>query len=605
MTTLETFKRINWVAVLGAAGLLVSGCAVDSYTGNGGNDLGNPNPNPTADDDDDVDDPYAPLGTTLSGVVLNSMSMPLEGVTVATDTGLETVTDDDGRYSFLDLTPQDHVLVNFYKTGYAKTQAPIDILDEVENTLIQRMAEVDYTNTFDAADGLAFVVSERAAEVMLPPANFVDAEGSIYDGSITVEATFFDVTAPVDNGGELLATPGDFSAITASGDEELLESWGMLQVNLWGENGEELELGDVSAPIRFPLQIQDAENASVPEGDSVAAWSYDEDLGKWVEEGAGNLVQDDNGIWYWEFEAPHFSSWNCDQPLPTHGCVSGQVTNSQGTPRVGATVRAVGLTYTYTTTGRTGQDGRFCVEVKNGETVWLDISYTIGGQPATQRTDPVTTGTQATCTDGNSADCVDIGTVPIDIMTCVSGVVVDSQGQGLADQTVVSPNGGVSQTEADGSFCMAVPVFTTTQVYVVSGRDEVGFQPTQVFAQAGLPGCQSGCPNLAILRPYQETTCAAGAVMINNQQAEMVPVEVFDNAFNDVAVYSTTTESNGGYCIEVPVTEAGVTVRVGNEQNMCGEEDLDTLNAGGGTCDDDPFSQNGECLQVPTFSCNL
>ncbi|MCP4793743.1 MAG: hypothetical protein GY882_10500, partial [Actinomycetia bacterium] len=462
---------------------------------------------------------------------------------MTTSHGFSGVTNQDGRYAF-EADARDDVVVSFLVDGYAKSHVPFDILPDTENALFQTLAEVDFVQTFDASVGLNFTVDEHGATVDLPADNFVDEEGTVYTGQVTVEATFYDLTSQPDDGLEIFAAPGDFSAIDANGDSQRLESWGMVQVNLYGSAGEELNLGGETSQLRIPLQIQDSPNASVPTGETVPAWSFDTATGRWIEEGSGTLVEED-GEWYWVFEAPHFSSWNCDQPMPTHGCVTGLVTNSQGTPRVGATVRAVGLTYTSTTTARTGQDGSFCLEVKNGETVWIEISYTIGGQPATQRTDPVTTGTQATCTDGNTVDCVDIGTVPIDIMTCVSGIVIDSQGNPVVGATVTSPQGGLADTDANGGFCLAVPVFQTTEVYVSTGIDEPGFQPTRLFSQAGLPGCQNGCPNLAVLRPYQQTACAQGDVWINGAPAQMVPVDVYDPNFMSQPVFSTTTNADG------------------------------------------------------------
>ncbi len=601
------FTNTQWTALLAAAGLLGVGCVGTEYGGGDGNTNTDPTVTP-GDDDDGVndDDDVLAFDTGLTGVVRDAWGMPLAGVTISTSNGFVGESDSDGRFAFaVDAAP--NVVVSFVKDGYARSYLPFEILEGVENAVLQTMAQVDLVETFDSSTGLGVTtVDDHGATFALPADNFVDAEGNSYAGMVTVEATFYDLTSDMEDGNEIFAAPGDFTAIDAMGDPQRLESWGMVQINLFGEDGQELNLGAETAPLRIPLQIQDAANASVPTGETVPAWSFDTATGKWVEEGAGTLVQDDDGTWYWEFNAPHFSSWNCDQPLPTHGCITGIVTNSQGTPRVGATARAVGLTYSSTTTARTGQDGSFCIEVKNGETVWIEISYTIGGQPATQRTDPVTTGTQATCTDGNTSDCIDLGTLPIDIMTCVSGLVIDSQGNPVAGADVVSPQGGIAQTDANGGFCLAVPVFMTTEVYVLTGQDEAGYQPTRMFSQAGLPGCQSGCPNLAILRPYQQTACAAGEVIINSQSAAMVPVDAYDLNFPDVAVFSTTTNSDGSYCLEVPVTSAGVMVRVGNEQTPCGEETVSTSSMGGETCDDDPFNQqNGECAEVPTFTCNL
>jgi len=485
------------------------------------------------------------------------------------------------------------------KSGFAKTQTPFAILEDIQNFLPQTMAEVDYIETFAATEGLVFEVEEGGPMVTLPAANFVDADGNAYEGDVTVEATFYDLTSEIDQGLEIFAVPGDFSAIDEAGADQMLESFGMFQVNLSGASGEELSLGGSTSSIVMP--IQSLGSAPVV-GEEVPAWSYNESTGKWVQEGTGTVVELEDGTMVWQFEAGHFSTWNCDYPLPTHGCLTGVITTSDGTPRQGATVRAVGMTYISTTTARTGSDGSFCLEVKNGETVWAEISYSISGQPATQRTDPVTIPAgQGTCTDGNNSDCVDLGVIPVDIMSCVTGVVINSQNQPVADADVVSPQGGIARTDANGAFCLAVPVFQATQVYVLTDTDSVGYQPIQVYTQPGTPDCQGGCSNIAVLRPYVDTGCAHGSVVINGQVAGNIPVQTFDASFPEVAVFSTITGMDGSYCVDVPAG-GEVTVQVGSGDNVCGSEAINASSLGGGVCDG---SSQAECASVPDFVCNL
>jgi hypothetical protein len=602
-----TSKTSEWstcrfLLTLGAAGMMagtgLAGCfGDDGVGGNGAGDdlVGNDDDDNPADDDDQP----VGLGTSLTGVVRDAFGAPVADATIRTSTGQSTTSDSDGRFQITGLTPAEDVLVNFSKSGYAKTQTPVDILADVENTVIQVMAQVDFVHSFAASDGLEFDVQADGPHINLPGNNFVDADGNAYTGNVTVEATFYDLVSPVDEGNEIMATPGDFTAVDAAGEGQSLESFGMFQVNLSGEAGEELNLAGATASIVMPVQMLGAPPVV---GTTIPAWSYDESTGKWTEEGSGTVQMIDE-VLVWVFEAPHFSTWNCDQPLPTHGCVTGQVTNSQGTPRQGATVRAVGLTYIATTTARTAADGTFCLEVKNGETVWLEISYTVGGQPASQRTDPVTIPAgQATCTDGNYDDCIDVGVIPVDIMTCVSGVVVNGQNQPVSGVRVVSPQGGTAETDSNGAFCMAVPVFQTTRVYVNTEQDETVYQPVQLYSQPGLPDCQGGCANIVVLRPYTETSCATGEVIINSQSVQSVPVEAFDTNFPDVRVSSTLTASDGSYCIEIPAgTE--VEVRVGSGDNLCGSETVDTEALGGEQCD--ASSQSGECLQLSAFTCNI
>jgi len=601
---MNTQSKSDWTTSflisLGALALvampLFTGCVTDNGPGNGGN-----NPFGPGDDDDDDDDDVTVDGTFFMGVVRDAMTSPLEGVTVRTSTGLETVTDHFGRYT-IDMTDADPgtVQVSFLKDGFARSHTPFEIIEGIENFLMQTMAEVDLVRTFDAAEAQDLEIEHegKTLSIQLPGSNFIDESGAAYDGNVTVEATFYDLTSNVDQGLEIFAAPGDFSATDSEGADQSLESFGMIQVNLLGADGQELNLGEEGAPILMP--IQDLGSTPVA-GETVEAWSYDTETGKWVEEGYGEVV-DIDGELFWEFTANHFSTWNCDRPISTHGCLNGKVTDALGDPRQGATVRAVGQTYISTTTARTSGNGDFCLEVKNGETVWVEISYSVAGQAATQRTDPVTIPAgQATCTNGTTDDCVDLGTIPVDIMTCVQGVVIDGQNQPVEGADVVSPQGGVGTTDASGLFTLTLPVFQPTHVFVQTGLDEVGYQPVELYTQPSTPNAQNGCPNSAILRPYTQTTCAESYVVINNQMAGSIPVQVFDVDFPDVAVYTTLTETDGSFCAQVPVTNE-VAVQVGSGDTLCAREVISTSSLGGEVCDE---SSQSECELLPDFVCSM
>ncbi len=594
-----TLIKREHLLTLAAAGLLAACSPTGDFVGtNPGDEFDGNGDNPVGDDDDNVE----VEGTSLHGVVRDAFGSPVENVEIATSNGFAAETDRNGKFVIADIDAADRVLVDFSRRGFAKSQSPVQIIEDIQNFVSITMAEIDFEASFEAAEGLSFEIEAGGPTVALQAGSFVDADGNAYDGSVNVEATFYDLTSPMEQGNEIFAIPGDFTAVDMEGEDQLLESFGMFQVNLVGDNGEELNLGDAAAPIVVP--VQDLGSIDTPTlGEEVPIWSYNEATGKWVEELAGVVEEDADGNLVAVFEAPHFSTWNVDKPLPTHGCVTGIVTNSQGTPRQGATVRAVGMTYISTTTARTAGDGTFCIEVKNGETVWLEISYSVGGQPATQRTDPVTIPAgQASCFDGNFSDCIDMGVIPVDIMSCVTGVVIDQQNQPIVGAEVVSPQGGIATTDENGAFCLAVPVFQTTQVYVLTNQEsELGFQPVQMFTQPGLPNCAGGCSNVAVLRPYQETSCAAGSVIINGNAVPNILVEVYDNAFPDVAVFSALTNAAGEYCAEVPAgTE--VTVQVGAGDNVCGSEVLNTTSLGGEVCDE---ASQSECTAVDAFVCNL
>jgi len=545
-----------------------------------------------ADDDDGV------LSASLAGVVLNTYGQPLGDVTVSIlETDFVTTTDNEGRFRLESLSPSEHSIVTFRKEAYARSSVPVEIQENVANTLVQRMAEVDHVFTFDSATGHTFN-NDESFKLELLPENIVNAEGQSYNGSVVAEVTVFDLVSDVDDGNEVLAAPGDFTALNSAGENKTLESYGMVQINLTTPSGEDLQLGTQASVIRLPVQSLGAPPVV---GDEISAWSYNEALGKWEEEAVGTVAEHEGSL-VWEFEAPHFSTWNCDRPISTHGCLTGTVTDSQGTPRSGATVRAVGITYISTTTARTTQDGSFCLEVKNGETVWAEISYTIAGQTATQRTDPVSISPgQASCSLGQST-CNDLGTIPVDIQTCISGVVVSSLNVPRAGVQVMSPSGGVATTDANGAFCVATPVFQNSEVFALTEVNEIGYKPVRVYTQPGLPDCQTGCSNMAVLRPYDTTGCAHGSIVVNGQVAENLLVEVYDLDYPAVRIYSTLSTSDGSFCAALP-SGTNASVQVGAGDNLCGVETVNTDSMGGAECAD--TGQSGECYSLNEFVCSL
>ena len=585
-TSTPSLRTLFWILV---ALLLLPACGAQDGAGTGdgleGADLDNVDD--PGDDDDGTNDP----GTSLVGIVLDSMGQPVVDATVTLSSGETVTSGTDGKFRIDELQAASRVLVNVTSPGYARSQTPMEIMQGVENPLVQTLAELDLVETFAAADG-AVLSTDAAVSVELPADNFVDADGEAYDGVVTAELTWFELGSPGELGNELDAVPGDFSATRLDGTDVSLESFGMLQVNLFGDEGQDLDLGGAVAPMRLPLV--DVGSADQPvAGEYVPAWSYDEELGKWIEEGEGLIVEDADGALFWEFDAPHFSTWNTDVPIQTHGCVSGRLLNSQGTPREGAVARLIGVSYVATTTARTSDDGTFCLEAKNGETAYIEFQYTAGGNLATQRTDPVTIPSGVGTCLGNWSDCVSVGDIYMEFNTCLAGLVVNGDNQPVEGVYVVSPAGGQSVTASDGAFCLAVPVFEQTRAFVLPEPQGTEiYQPVQVFTQAGMPDCQSGCPNLVVLRPYTETGCVAGEAMVDSVPATGLPIEVYDLAFPEVAVSSTLVEQDGGFCAAVPVTPAGVSVSAGS----CGSRSLDS-NWGGPTC------ENGNCLDAGLFDC--
>ncbi|NRA92687.1 MAG: hypothetical protein HRU26_08385, partial [Psychroserpens sp.] len=100
--------------------------------------------------------------------------------------------------------------------------------------------------------------------------------------------------------------PGMLYAANAQNEERMLQTFGMLAVELRGSNGEDLNLAEgSSAEIRVPLDPSLVGNAP----GTIPLWYFDEDNGYWIEDGQATLVGNE-----YVGTVTHFSFWNCDVP---------------------------------------------------------------------------------------------------------------------------------------------------------------------------------------------------------------------------------------------------------------------------------------------------
>jgi hypothetical protein len=151
---------------------------------------------------------------------------------------------------------------------------------------------------------------------------------------------------------------------------------------------------------------------------------------------------------------------------------------------------------------------------------------------------------------------------------------------------------------------MTTTVFQDTAVYAQSQLDGILYQPVEAYTQPGTPNCQGGCPNLVILRPYVDTSCAHGNVVINGNGASVL-VSVYDNNFPAAAIGSTLSASDGSFCASVPAN-VSATLQVGVEPDICGSETVSLDNFAGAACGDpDQSNPSSECYPLEDFNCNL
>lgn len=296
------------------------------------------------------------INSDFIGRVIDSNNNPIEGVTI-TIGNMTTPTDANGVFVMNDaLVFERFGYVKADKEGYihgSRAVVPSSGTNKVEimlleETVIQTLNSGE-TATVDLANG---------ASVSLD-GNYKNPDGSDYTGSIDVIMHMLD---PVDDNMEL-QMPGMLYAENIDGNERMLQTLGMLAVELRGDNGEDLNLADGStSELRIPLDPSLVSTAP----SSIPLWYFDETNGYWKEEGEATLIGNE-----YVGTVSHFSFWNCDIPAEAVNlCVT--VTDENENPLANLIVSITSETFG-TRGGSTNENGEVCGLIPSNETLEINV----------------------------------------------------------------------------------------------------------------------------------------------------------------------------------------------------------------------------------------
>jgi hypothetical protein len=426
----------------------------------------------------------APVQRSLAGRVESLSGGLLEGVLVTLSTGESTTTDKDGLFVFDALIAGETVVASFQMPGYAPTSKRFAVNEKNTPQLTNVvMAEVGAATTFDAAAGKTHRTAKSS--VTVKPSSLVDSEGRPVTGNVNLRVTHFDPSTE-----EVWAFPGSFQdALSEAGQTVPLESFGFAYYEL-SQGGNKVNLAPgKTATIEYVLP--DNSQGRFADGDTIPLWGLDEDKGRWVEAGVGQVrpASDGSGRLAWFADVDHFSWWNCDEPNEDKHCITGQVVFEDGQVPWLAVIRAPGVSYNgFSVVVADESTGAFCVNVKRGSLVRLEVYLCgVGGPRAEPDYQQVLSipDVEATCGGGG---CLNVGKIVILYDSCVSGRVVGDHVEGVA---VHVEGGQTVLTGPDGVFCakgrapagLAQPVVWAT-----------GFRPALVTMPVGATCAAGDCP---------------------------------------------------------------------------------------------------------------
>ena len=290
------------------------------------------------------------------GRVVDLQNNPVSGAMVQIGNST-TDTDMNGVFIIRDAQVYEKfAYVKVEKAGFlhgSRSVVPTAGINQVQIMLLPQ------TVTQTVSSGTTATVSlSNGAAVDLSGA-YSNADGSDYTGDVQVTLHLLN---PTDEDMQQ-QMPGMLLAENLQNEARMLETLGMVAVELRSETGEKLNLSEgTTATITVPLDPETLVGAP----NEIPLWYFDEEKGYWIEEGSATL-QGTNYVG----TVSHFSFWNCDIPAEyVNICMN--ITDSNNTPLSNIKV-AIESEFNGTRYGITNDSGEVCGIIPANQT--LNLQY--------------------------------------------------------------------------------------------------------------------------------------------------------------------------------------------------------------------------------------
>ena len=408
--------------------------------------------NPTPEQTDFSENWGAVVSRDFMGKVVDESDNPLSGVQVEIGSDM-TTTDANGIYIIRGASVHEKfAYITAKKAGYIMGSRALVPKAGMNDADIKAMAE-ELVNLISSGTDSESTLS-NGTKVKFDGA-FKDENGNAYSGSVSV---YMKHLSPSDTDIDR-KMPGMLYAQNANNEERILETYGMLNVELRGSGGEILNLADGhTATIEIPI---DPSQTNAP--NTIELWHFDEENGYWIEDGAATKVGNK-----YIGEVSHFSWWNCDAQFPTINlCLNIEDTN--GTPIYGATV-VLSSPSISPRFGTSNGDGEVCGLVPSNEILTMVVKDPCGNQVFSTTIGPFSTDTN-------------YGTVTIPALPTseITGTLLDCNNNPVTDGYVVLHYDQYNEliyTVTNGTFTFTTASCNSLTNFTLEGIDQNGFEST-------------------------------------------------------------------------------------------------------------------------------
>jgi len=391
------------------------------------------------------------------GNVIDTNTNPIEGVTVTIGDQTAT-TDNNGVFLINNANVNERFgYVKAEKAGFIHGSRSV-VPSNGTNKITIMLLEANVVGTVNS--GASETVTMGNGSSVSFDGNFIKEDGTEYSGSVDVIIHHLD---PTDEDMPM-QMPGMLYAENEDGAERMLQTLGMLAVELRGSAGEDLNLAEGStSELKIPV---DASLMGIAPT-TIPLWYFDEDKGYWKEEGQATL----QGNMY-VGTVTHFSFWNCDIPAEAITlCVT--TTDPENNILNNLYVTITSVTFG-TRGGYTNDNGEVCGFVPSDETLELNVySYDDCGESPlhTESVGPFNADSNISVIVPNDSDI---------IQETVIGVFNTCNGDPVTDGYVQVTYGNQTFTDAvdNGNFEINMLRCDDNNTFSIKGSDYVNLQTT-------------------------------------------------------------------------------------------------------------------------------
>ena len=231
----------------------------------------------------------------FTGTVLSINGDPVEGASVNIN-NKTAVTNAEGVFTINDTTVREQfAFITVESLDYFNASNSMVPTSGINNMVIRMIPKIFQDQV---QSGVPETVVGNSFSSVTLRGNYITEDGSTYNGLVNVATNFLYPSST--NLDELM--PGMLLGRTENDDSTLLKTYGMVLVELQGENGEHLNLAENSTAT-ITMAIDPDSVATAPS--TIPLWSFDEEKGYWKEEGEAALVGEQ-----YIGEVSHFSFWS-------------------------------------------------------------------------------------------------------------------------------------------------------------------------------------------------------------------------------------------------------------------------------------------------------